>query len=158
MAQMLHCTVNGTLVERMVEDDTTLLAFLREELGLTGTKEGCGEGDCGACTVLVDDTSVNSCLFLALLAEGRSITTIEGIEQDGELSDIQQAFIDHGAIQCGFCSPGMIVSVSHLLNQNPEPSEEEVRRGISGNLCRCTGYQQMVEAVQEVAARRKTEK
>lgn len=158
MAQMLHCTVNGTLVERMVEDDTTLLTFLREELGLTGTKEGCGEGDCGACTVLVDDTSVNSCLFLALLAEGRSITTIEGIEQDGELSDIQQAFIDHGAIQCGFCSPGMIVSVSHLLNQNPEPSEEEVRRGISGNLCRCTGYQQMVEAVQEVAARRKTEK
>ncbi|WP_312104430.1 (2Fe-2S)-binding protein [Pygmaiobacter massiliensis] len=158
MAQMLHCTVNGTLVERMVEDDTTLLTFLREELGLTGTKEGCGEGDCGACTVLVDDTSVNSCLFLALLAEGRSITTIEGIEQDGELSDIQQAFIDHGAIQCGFCSPGMIVSVSHLLNQNPEPSEEEIRRGMSGNLCRCTGYQQMVEAVQEVAARRKTEK
>lgn len=158
MAQMLHCTVNGTLVERMVEDDTTLLAFLREELGLTGTKEGCGEGDCGACTVLVDDTSVNSCLFLALLAEGRSITTIEGIEQDGELSDIQQAFIDHGAIQCGFCSPGMIVSVSHLLNQNPEPSEEEIRRGMSGNLCRCTGYQQMVEAVQEVAAHRKTEK
>lgn len=158
MAQMLHCTVNGTLVERMVEDDTTLLTFLREELGLTGTKEGCGEGDCGACTVLVDDTSVNSCLFLALLAEGRSITTIEGIEQDGELSDIQQAFIDHGAIQCGFCSPGMIVSVSHLLNENPEPSEEEIRRGMSGNLCRCTGYQQMVEAVQEVAARRKTEK
>lgn len=158
MAQMLHCTVNGTLVERMVEDDTTLLTFLREELGLTGTKEGCGEGDCGACTVLVDDTSVNSCLFLALLAEGRSITTIEGIEQDGELSDIQQAFIDHGAIQCGFCSPGMIVSVSHLLNQNSEPSEEEIRRGMSGNLCRCTGYQQMVEAVQEVAARRKTEK
>lgn len=158
MAQMLHCTVNGTLVERMVEDDTTLLTLLREELGLTGTKEGCGEGDCGACTVLVDDTSVNSCLFLALLAEGRSITTIEGIEQDGELSDIQQAFIDHGAIQCGFCSPGMIVSVSHLLNQNPEPSEEEIRRGMSGNLCRCTGYQQMVEAVQEVAARRKTEK
>lgn len=157
MAQMLHCTVNGTLVERMVEDDTTLLTFLREELGLTGTKEGCGEGDCGACTVLVDDTSVNSCLFLALLAEGRSITTIEGIEQDGELSDIQQAFIDHGAIQCGFCSPGMIVSVSHLLNQNPEPSEEEIRRGMSGNLCRCTGYQQMVEAVQEVAAHRKTE-
>lgn len=158
MAQMLHCTVNGTLVERMVEDDTTLLTFLREELGLTGTKEGCGEGDCGACTVLVDDTSVNSCLFLALLAEGRSITTIEGIEQDSELSDIQQAFIDHGAIQCGFCSPGMIVSVSHLLNQNPEPSEEEIRRGMSGNLCRCTGYQQMVEAVQEVAAHRKTEK
>lgn len=158
MAQMLHCTVNGTLVERMVEDDTTLLTFLREELGLTGTKEGCGEGDCGACTVLVDDTSVNSCLFLALLAEGRSITTVEGIEQDGELSDIQQAFIDHGAIQCGFCSPGMIVSVSHLLNQNPEPSEEEIRRGMSGNLCRCTGYQQMVEAVQEVAAHRKTEK
>lgn len=158
MAQMLHCTVNGTLVERMVEDDATLLTFLREELGLTGTKEGCGEGDCGACTVLVDDTSVNSCLFLALLAEGRSITTIEGIEQDGELSDIQQAFIDHGAIQCGFCSPGMIVSVSHLLNQNPEPSEEEIRRGMSGNLCRCTGYQQMVEAVQEVAAHRKTEK
>lgn len=156
MAQMLHCIVNGTPVARMVEDDTTLLAFLREELGLTGTKEGCGEGDCGACTVLVDGTSVNSCLFLALLAEGRRITTIEGIEKNGELTDIQQAFINHGAIQCGFCSPGMIVSVSHLLDRTPNPSEEEIRRGMSGNLCRCTGYQQMVEAVREVAASRKT--
>lgn len=150
----LHCTVNGAPVSREVPDDMTLLHFLREELRLTGTKEGCGEGDCGACTVLVDGASVNSCLFLALLAEGREILTIEGIAQDGALTDIQEAFIRHGAIQCGFCSPGMILSVERLLSRCPHPSEQEIRRGMSGNLCRCTGYQQMVEAVQEVAAAR----
>lgn len=151
MAKMLHCKVNGKPVEKMVEDDLTLLKFLRETLNMTGTKEGCGEGDCGACTVLVDNDSVNSCLYLALLAEGKEITTIEGIERDGKLSIIQQAFIDNGAIQCGFCSPGMIVSVKHLLDKNPNPNEEEIRRGMSGNLCRCTGYQQMVDAVRQAA-------
>ena len=157
MSQLLRCTVNGEAVERMVEDDRTLLAFLREDLGLTGTKEGCGEGDCGACTVLVDGESVNSCLYLALLAEGRSITTIEGLERDGQMNEIQSAFIRHGAIQCGFCSPGMIMSAQHLLERNDDPTEEDIRRGLSGNLCRCTGYQQMVDAITEVAAeRRKT--
>ena len=155
MSQMLHCTVNGVEVERMVDDERTLLAFLREDLGLTGTKEGCGEGDCGACTVLVDGVSVNSCLYLALLAEGRSIVTIEGLEKDGRMSEIQSAFIRHGAIQCGFCRTGMIMSAEHLLEQNSNPTEEEIRRGLSGNLCRCTGYQQMVDAITEVAASRR---
>ena len=155
MSQILHCSVNGKQITREVSDDRTLLMFLREDLGLTGTKEGCGEGDCGACTVMVDGKSVNSCLYPALLAEGREITTIEGIEKNGELSEIQAAFIRHGAIQCGFCSPGMIVSAEALLLRNPEPTEQEIRRGLSGNLCRCTGYQQMVDAIQEVASARR---
>ena len=155
MSRMLNCVVNGEKVSREIKDDELLLTFLREDLGLTGTKEGCGEGDCGACTVLVDGVSVNSCLYLAALAEGKSITTIEGIEKDGELSEIQAAFIRHGAIQCGFCSPGMIVSAEYLLSRNPEPTAEEIRRGLSGNLCRCTGYQQMVDAITEVAQNRK---
>lgn len=154
MGILLHCTVNGREIARRIADDRTLLSFLREDLGLTGTKEGCGEGDCGACTVLVDGRSVNSCLYPAALAEGRAITTIEGIEHDGELSEIQSAFIRHGAIQCGFCSPGMIVSAEALLRRNPHPTEAEIRRGLSGNLCRCTGYQQMVDAILEVAAAR----
>lgn len=155
MSRILNCIVNGEKISREIKDDELLLTFLREDLGLTGTKEGCGEGDCGACTVLVDDVSVNSCLYLAALAEGKSITTIEGIAKDGELSDIQSAFIRHGAIQCGFCSPGMIVSAEYLLSQNPDPTPEEIRRGLSGNLCRCTGYQQMVDAITEVAQNRR---
>ncbi len=155
MSQMLRCTINGKPFEGMVRDDMTLLHFLRDELHLTGTKEGCGEGDCGACTVLVDGISVNSCLFLALNAEGREVLTIEGIEKDGELSEIQKAFIRHGAIQCGFCSPGMIMSAEALLRKHPDPSPEEIRRGLGGNICRCTGYQQMVDAIREVAGNRK---
>ena len=154
MSQILHCRVNGKEVEREVADERMLLMFLREDLGLTGTKEGCGEGDCGACTVLVDGVSVNSCLMPALLAEGREITTIEGLETDGEMCDMQKAFLRHGAIQCGFCSPGMILSAEALLKKNPHPDREEIRRGISGNLCRCTGYQQIVDAVMEVAEER----
>ena len=155
MSRILNCIVNGEKISREIKDDELLLTFLRENLGLTGTKEGCGEGDCGACTVLVDGVSVNSCLYLAALAEGKSITTIEGIAKDGELSEIQSAFIRHGAIQCGFCSPGMIVSAEYLLSQNPDPTPEEIRRGLSGNLCRCTGYQQMVDAITEVAQNRR---
>ena len=155
MKQTITCVVNGDTVTREIEQNMTLLRFLRDELQLTGTKEGCGEGDCGACTVLVDDISVNSCLYLALMAEGRSITTIEGLAKDGRMSEIQNAFIRHGAIQCGFCSPGMILSAEHLLSRNTNPTEEEIRRGLSGNLCRCTGYQQMVDAITEVAAARR---
>lgn len=155
MKRELHCTVNGTAVVRTVEEDCTLLTFLREELRLTGTKEGCGEGDCGACTVLVDGVSVNSCLYLALLAEGKSVTTIEGLAENGEMSELQKAFVRHNAIQCGFCSPGMLMSAEYLLRQHPAPTEAEIRRGISGNLCRCTGYQQIVDAILEVAEQRK---
>lgn len=151
MKQWMTCTINGEKVTREIEDNMTLLRFLRDELHLTGTKEGCGEGDCGACTVLVDGLSVNSCLYLAVLADGKEILTIEGLEKNGEMHEIQEAFIRHGAIQCGFCSPGMIMSVKHLLDENPHPNEEEIRRGISGNLCRCTGYQQMVDAITELA-------
>ena len=150
----LECIVNGHPVSKEIPDNLMLLGFLRDSLGLTGTKEGCGEGDCGACTVLVDGVSVNSCLYPAALAAGKSITTIEGIETDGQLSEIQAAFIRHGAIQCGFCSPGMIISAEYLLSRNPNPTEEQIRRGLSGNLCRCTGYQQMTDAILEVAANR----
>ncbi len=129
----------------------TLLAFLRDELGLTGTKEGCGEGDCGACTVLVDGKNVNACLFPVIQAEGRSIMTIEGVSQDGKLSGLQEAFLSHGAVQCGFCSPGMIMSAMALLSENPHPTEDEVRYGMAGNLCRCTGYQAIVDAILDYA-------
>ena len=139
--------MNGQVFDKTIEDDMSLLSFLRNELGLTGTKEGCGEGDCGACTVIVDGKTVNSCLFPAPLADGSDILTIEGLEKNGELSRIQESFISHGAIQCGFCSPGMIMSVYCLLQNNPNPTENEIRRAISGNLCRCTGYQQIVDSV-----------
>lgn len=155
MKKLLRCTVNGEITERMIEEEATLLSFLRDDLGLTGTKEGCGKGDCGACTVLVDGVSVNSCLYLALLAEGKRITTIEGLAKGGALSDLQEAFIRHGAIQCGFCSPGMLLSAERLLARYPDPTDEEIRRGLSGNLCRCTGYQQMTDAIRETAAARR---
>ena len=147
----ITCIVNGDTVTREIDDSMTLLRFLREELHLTGTKEGCGEGDCGACTVLVDGRSVNSCLYLAVLADGKEILTIEGLEKNGQMHEIQEAFIRHGAIQCGFCSPGMIMSVKNLLDEVPHPTEDEIRRGMSGNLCRCTGYQQMVDAIKEIS-------
>ena len=154
MKQKITCIVNGETITREIDPKMTLVHFLRDELGLTGTKEGCGEGDCGACTVIVDGISVNSCLYLAVLAEGKEILTIEGLEKDGTMHEIQDAFIRHGAIQCGFCSPGMIMSVKHLLDENPRPTEEEIRRGMSGNLCRCTGYQQMVDAIMDVSGQK----
>lgn len=125
-----------------------LLDVLREVLGLTGTKEGCGEGECGACTVLVDGKPVDSCLVLIGQVQGRAITTIEGLSNGKELHPLQQAFIDEGAIQCGYCTPGMILAAKALLDSNPNPGEEEIRRSISGNLCRCTGYQKIIKAVQ----------
>jgi len=151
MKTIIQLTVNGEPVEAAVEPNKTLLQLLREDLGLTGTKHGCGLGDCGACTVIVDGMPVNSCLVLAVQAAGREVLTIEGLAENGKLHPIQQAFVDKGAIQCGFCTPGMILSAKALLDANPMPTEHEIRTAISGNLCRCTGYQKIVEAVQEAA-------
>lgn len=137
----LDFILNGEACHTEIPEDATLLKVLRDILHLTGTKEGCGEGDCGACTVLVDGRSVNSCLFPAVQAEGCQVMTIEGVEAHPELARIQKAFVDYGAVQCGFCSPGMIMSTVALLQKNPKPTEEEIRRGLSGNICRCTGYQ-----------------
>jgi len=131
-----------------------LIDFLREEMNLTGVKEGCSEGECGACTVLFNGDPVNSCILLAIQAEGAEITTIEGIAKDGKLSELQQAFVDHGAVQCGFCTPGMILAAQALLDKNPHPTEAEIRRAISGNLCRCTGYQAIVDAILTVSQRK----
>ena len=147
----LDFILNGEACHTEIPEDATLLKVLRDILHLTGTKEGCGEGDCGACTVLVDGRSVNSCLFPAVQAEGCQVMTIEGVEADPELARIQKAFVDYGAVQCGFCSPGMIMSTVALLQKNPKPTEEEIRRGLSGNICRCTGYQAMVDAIQSLA-------
>ena len=146
----VNCIVNGEKVSRQVPDEMSLLTFLREELGLTGTKQGCGSGDCGACTVIVDGKNIDSCIYPAVLADGRTILTIEGLEKNGELDRIQKAFIEHAAVQCGFCTPGMIMSVYAILQDNPSPSEQEIRRAISGNICRCTGYQQIVDAVRSL--------
>lgn len=147
----LDFILNGEACHTEIPEDATLLKVLRDILHLTGTKEGCGEGDCGACTVLVDGRSVNSCLFPAVQAEGYQVMTIEGVEAHPELARIQKAFVDYGAVQCGFCSPGMIMSTVALLQKNPKPTEEEIRRGLSGNICRCTGYQAMVDAIQSLA-------
>ena len=151
MKTFIQLVVNGETVEAVVEPNRTLLQLLREDLGLTGTKHGCGLGDCGACTVILDGKPVNSCLILAVQAQGRQVLTIEGLAENGKLHPIQQAFVDKGAIQCGFCSPGMILSAKALLEENPKPTELEIRTAISGNLCRCTGYQKIVEAIQEAA-------
>jgi aerobic carbon-monoxide dehydrogenase small subunit len=152
MRRRISFLLNGETVELEVEEHWTLLHLLREEFGLTGTKEGCGSGECGACTVLVDGKAVNSCLFLTVEAHGRQIMTIEGLAgPDGTLHPLQRAFVDHGAIQCGFCTPGMILSAKALLDENPNPNEEDVRHALAGNLCRCTGYLQIFEAIQSVA-------
>ncbi len=151
MKKLVQLKVNQMSYQVAVEAHHTLVQVLREELGLTGTKIGCAEGDCGACTVLLDGQAVNSCLVLALQAEGHEITTIEGLAEGNQLHPLQQAFVEQGAIQCGFCSPGMILTAKQLLDKNPSPSAAEVRAGIAGNLCRCTGYQKIAEAI-EIAA------
>lgn len=145
--------VNGRTVRAEVPATRTLLEFLREDLGLTGTKEGCGKGECGACTVLVDGKPVNSCLMLAYQADGKQVVTIEGLERDGSLHPIQEAFVTEGAVQCGFCTPGMIMSAKALLDANPSPTRDEIRQAISGNLCRCTGYAKIIRAIEVAAAR-----
>lgn len=140
--------VNGENKTLDVEEDKRLLDFLRDDLGLIGVKEGCGEGECGACTVIMDGQAVVSCLVMAFQADGSHITTIEGLAKNGELHPIQKAFIDSGAVQCGFCTPGMILSAKALLDKNPHPTREEIREGLSRNLCRCTGYNKIVDAVE----------
>lgn len=151
MVVRVNLRVNGRVHEVQVEPDAFLVDVLREQLGLTGTKYGCGMGECGACTVLADGQPIYSCLTLAVEAEEKEITTIEGLDHGGELHPVQRAFIEHGGIQCGFCTPGMILSAVALLSANPKPSEEDIRRALSGNLCRCTGYMKIIEAVQSVA-------
>jgi carbon-monoxide dehydrogenase small subunit len=149
--KQIKLTVNGKECEVSVPPWRTLLEVIREELGLTGTKEGCGLGECGACTVIMDGKTVNSCLVLAAEADGKQITTIEGLAKGDELHPLQQAFIDHGGFQCGFCTPGMIMSSKALLDANPKPNEEEIRQGISGNFCRCTGYTKIIESIKAAA-------
>lgn len=149
----LNFTLNGKPVETDVADNARLLDVLRDTLGLTGTKEGCGVGECGACTVIVDGDAVDSCLYPALRANGKSVTTIEGLSQDGRLDRLQQAVLDHHALQCGFCTPGFIMSAKALLDKNPHPTRDEVKVAIAGNLCRCTGYEQLIEAILDAAER-----
>lgn len=148
MRQEIDVKINGAGVSLTVEPGRTLLQVLRDDLGLTGTKEGCGTGECGACTVLLDNEPVRSCLLLAVDANGREVTTIEGLSVGGQPHKVQQAFADVGAVQCGFCTPGMVLVAKALLDTNPSPTEQEIREAISGNLCRCTGYAKIVKAIQ----------
>jgi carbon-monoxide dehydrogenase small subunit len=147
----IRLTVNGRSVQVDVAPSETLLTLLREELGLTGAKDGCGEGECGACTVLLDGEPVNACLVLAAQADGHEVLTIEGLAAEGELHPVQRAFVEDGAVQCGFCTPGAVMSAVALLARDPDPDEHEIRQALSGNLCRCTGYAKMVQAVQRAA-------
>ncbi len=150
MKKLINLTINDKEYQVAVEPNQTLTDLIRYDLGLTGTKKGCETGDCGSCTVIMDGKPVNSCLVLAMQAEGRNITTIEGLETENGLHPVQEAFVEKGAIQCGFCTSGMILSAKSLLDNNPNPNEAEIRSAISGNLCRCTGYQKIVEAVESV--------
>lgn len=143
----INFILNGKKVTTTVPGNWTLLRLLRDEFRLTGAKEGCGKGECGACSVILDGDLVNSCILLAPQVEGKSVTTIEGLAENGELDRIQQAFVDHGAVQCGFCTPGMILAAKVLLESNPNPTLDDVRLALSGNLCRCTGYKKIFEAI-----------
>ena len=151
MKKNLNLKVNGADYSLVVDVKERLLDVLRERIGLTGTKEGCGTGECGACTVLIDGEPVNSCLYLAVRAEGKEILTIEGLGHAAQLHPLQQAFIENGAVQCGFCAPGMLLTAKALLDRNPHPTELEIREGIAGNLCRCSGYVKIVKAIQQAA-------
>jgi carbon-monoxide dehydrogenase small subunit len=151
MAVLVSTTVNGDTVEFACEPDETLLDALRNRLGLTGAKEGCGTGDCGACSVQVDGRLICSCLMLGVEAEGREIETVEGMADGTELHPLQTKFLEHAALQCGVCTPGFLIAAKALLEKNPDPSEEEIRFGLAGNLCRCTGYDKIVRAVQDAA-------
>ena len=155
MKRTVQVTVNGRLYEEEVEPRQLLSYFLRETIGLTGTHIGCVVGECGACTVLLDGKLVKSCLMFAVQANGREVTTIEGLARDDALHPVQDSFVRNYGLQCGYCTPGMVMAAHYLLTRNPDPSEEEIREGLAGNLCMCTGYVQIVDAVKEAAARRK---
>ena len=148
---VLRMKVNGKAVEVAVDPAWTLLRVLREELGLTGTKQGCGQGDCGVCTVMMNNRAVNACLVLALQADAKEIETVEGLGTPERLHPLQASFIKNGAVQCGFCTPGMLMSAVALLRKSPHPSSEEIKKGISGNLCRCTGYAKIIRAIQDIS-------
>jgi carbon-monoxide dehydrogenase small subunit len=150
--EALTMKVNDEEVNIQVKPDAILLDVLRDALGLMGTKEACGQGECGACTVLLDGQPVTSCLVPALKAQGREVMTVEGLASGGELHPLQKAFIEHGAVQCGYCTPGMLMSAKALLDRNPHPTEEEIKEAISGNLCRCTGYVKIVEAIKQASS------
>lgn len=152
MKQILTFTLNGSGVDVIATPTETLLDVLREKLGVTGPKRGCDDGDCGTCTVLIDGEPVRSCLTIALTVQGKNVLTVEGLSVDGDLHPLQQAFHEHGAFQCGFCTPGMLMSAKALLDSNPNPSRDEIRIYMSGNLCRCGGYEEVIEAIQAVAA------
>jgi len=152
MERVIEFILNGEKTKVETSADITLLQLLRDRLALTGTKPGCGTGECGACTVLMDGEPVNSCLVLAVQADGHKILTVEGLATEGTLHPVQQAFVEVGAVQCGYCTPGMLLSAKALLDQNPNPTEGEIREAISGNLCRCTGYSRIVAAVQRAAS------
>ncbi len=147
----VRLTINRETISLNVSPTKLLIDLIREDLGLTGTKKACGHGDCGACTVLMDGKPVNSCLVLAVEAQGKEITTIEGVGQNGELHPLQKAFIELGAIQCGYCTPGMILVGKALLDQNRDPSEEDIKKAVEGNICRCTGYYKIIKAILSVA-------
>ncbi len=154
MSREVTFVLNGNQVQMKIEDHWTLLYLLREELGLTGTKEGCGSGECGACTVILDGMAINSCLYSAVEVDGTEVLTIEGLAAaDGALHPLQKSFVENGGIQCGFCSPGMIMSSKALLDENPRPTEADIKHALAGNLCRCTGYTQIFHSVQAVVDR-----
>ena len=157
MKKVINFVLNGYEASAEVESHKMLLQVIRDEFQLTGTKEGCGEGECGSCTVLVDGISVNSCLYPAFEIEGKKVTTIEGMLGEGNaLHPIQEAFVENGGVQCGFCTPGMIISAKAFLDETPDPSEEQIKRGISGNLCRCTGYVQIIDSIKKAAEELRT--
>lgn len=152
MKQEINFKLNGEAVSCEVDVRKSLLEMVREDFGLTGTKEGCGVGECGACATIVDGRTVDSCIYLAVWVDGKDVTTVEGIQnQDGSLSTLQKEFVDSGAVQCGFCIPGMIMSGTQFLKDNPTPTRQEIRRAMSGNMCRCTGYQKIIDAVENAA-------
>lgn len=145
--------INNKIYAVQIDESATLLDVLRDELGLTGTKRGCEVGECGACTVIMDNDTVNSCLVLAVQAQGSKITTIEGLAEKGKLHPVQESFLKHDAVHCGFCTPGMVMSAVNLLNKNPHPDEKEIKEALAGNLCRCTGYTQIIKAVKQVPSK-----
>lgn len=157
MKQLMKLSINGMAYEEEINHRRTLLEVLRENLGLLGTHKGCDEGQCGACTVLIDGNEVNSCLVLAASVQGKEITTIEGLADGEQLHPVQEAFVEYGAIQCGFCTPGMIMVAKGFLDKNPQPTEEEAKRAVAGNLCRCTGYFQIIDAVLKAAEKMRKE-